>query len=87
MKLVTPYSRIPIPYVAQRIGLDAVFIESTLCQMILDSTLHAVIDQETNTLILLEEEKKYAGLKAAISIVKSLDKAVDALYEKAALLH
>lgn len=87
MKLVTPYARIPIPYVAQRIGLDPAFIESTLCQMILDSTLHAVIDQETNTLILLEEEKECFGLKAAISTVKSLDKAVDALYEKAALLH
>lgn len=87
MKLVTPYSRIPIPYVAQHIGLDPVFVESALCQMILDSTLHAMIDQETNTLILLEEEKECVGLKAAINTVQSLNKVVDALYEKAALLH
>lgn len=87
LKLITPYSRVEIAYIAGAIGLDVHLIEGKLCQMILDKVLFAIIDQETGTLIRLDKPKEDIAHKMAIQTIKNLNKVVEGLYQKAARLH
>ena len=83
LRIVTPYSRVQITYVAGEIGLSAHDVEVKLSQMILDGVLVAIIDQSTGCLVVVEEAQPDRAFDLVLACFKQMSGVVDSLYLKA----
>jgi 26S proteasome regulatory subunit N6 len=55
MKIVKPYSRVEISYIAKLVNLEAHVVQSKLSEMILDKKFEGTLDQGNGCLIVFEE--------------------------------
>jgi len=81
-RIVESYSVIEIAYIAQQVGQGRQAVEIKLSQMILDKSLHGVLDQGRGCLILYDESEADNTYGAAISTLEQVGKVVDSLYAK-----
>lgn len=83
IKLITPYSKVEIGYLAVKLSIPAEKVERKICEMILDEKLRGSIDQENGILIIYEDAKKNELFENSLDILKNIDSAVDSLFERA----
>uniref|UniRef100_A0A7S1Q4M3 Probable 26S proteasome regulatory subunit rpn-6.2 n=1 Tax=Neobodo designis TaxID=312471 RepID=A0A7S1Q4M3_NEODS len=84
LRLIEPYHRVQLEYLAESLKLDAGLVESRLSQMILDKKLRGIVDQQHRCLIVFEEEHPTKLYESAITTLDSMDKLVTALFDKVA---
>ncbi|KAK8183531.1 PCI domain-containing protein [Phyllosticta capitalensis] len=86
IKVIEPYSRVEIPYIAKTVGLDTQQVERKLSQMILDKVIIGVLDQDAGCLIVFDETQRDSGYDAALATIEKLHNVVDVLYTNQASL-
>ena len=64
VRVIEPYSKVEIEYVAQTVKQPTREVESKLSQMILDKVFHGILDQGAGTLIVFEEPEDDVGCSA-----------------------
>jgi len=79
-RIIEPYSRVQVDYVAGKIGLAKDQVERKLSQMILDTKFLGILDQETGVLIVFSPETRDTTYDNVIDIVAAMNKVVDRLY-------
>jgi len=79
-RIIEPYRRVQVEYVAGKIGLAKDKVERKLSQMILDSKFLGILDQETGVLIVFTPETRDTTYDNVIDIVEAMNKVVDRLY-------
>jgi len=79
-RIIEPYKRVQVEYVAGKIGLTKDKVERKLSQMILDSKFLGILDQETGVLIVFTPETRDTTYDNVIDIVEAMNKVVDRLY-------
>jgi 26S proteasome regulatory subunit N6 len=82
MRLIEPYNRVQISFLADGLKLPDAVIEARLSQMILDKKLLGIVDQQHMCLVVFEEEHPTALYKEALTAISNLDSLVDVLFEK-----
>lgn len=82
-RIIEPYSRVQVEYVAGKIGLPKEQVEKKLSQMILDSKFLGILDQETGVLVVFNPETRDTTCDDVIDIVDAMNKVVDRLYQAA----
>ena len=82
-RIIAPYSRIEIAYIAEVMKLTPGVVESRLSQMILDKELHALIDQRARCLVMKYEEDEQAEKKEALAAIENLGELVTLLTQSA----
>ena len=55
IKLIKPYTRIHIPFIAKELNIDVADVESLLVACILDDQIHGRIDQVTQVLMAIRK--------------------------------
>jgi 26S proteasome regulatory subunit N6 len=81
-KIIEPYSRVEIDYVAKLIGLPYDKVLTKLSEMILDKKIPATLDQGRGCLVIFDEPPLDKTFGESLKIIGNLDKVVDSLYEK-----
>lgn len=93
LKIIEPYQRVQIGYLAELLRMDADTIESRVSQMILDKKLNGIVDQQHNCLIVFEDDETGSCqpsttpqnlYQSALRTLDSLDKVMSALFDKVA---
>jgi 26S proteasome regulatory subunit N6 len=82
-RIIEPYSRVQVKYVAETIKLPVLQVEKKLSQMILDAKFHGILDQGEGVLIVFEESAVDKTYEMALETIQSMSKVVDTLYQKA----
>ncbi|GLV32447.1 Regulatory particle non-ATPase 6 [Carabus blaptoides fortunei] len=82
-RIIEPYSRVQVDYVAKTIKLPMSQVEKKLSQMILDKKFHGILDQGEGVLIVFEETPVDKTYEMALETIQSMSKVVDTLYQKA----
>ena len=57
-RIIEPYSKVQVDYVAGKIGLPKAEVEKKLSQMILDKKFLGILDQETGVLVIFTSESR-----------------------------
>lgn len=57
-RIIEPYSKVQVDYVASKIGLPKTEVEKKLSQMILDKKFLGILDQETGVLVIFTSESR-----------------------------
>lgn len=86
LRIIEPFSRVEVSHVAKLIDLPRDRVEKKLSQMILDKTLHAILDQGHDCLIVFDEDEEDKLYPAALSTIDNLNTVVDSLFERARAL-
>lgn len=79
-RILEPYRRVQVEYIAGKIGLTKEAVERKLSQMILDSKFLGILDQETGVLVVFNPETRDTTYDNVIDIVEAMNKVVDRLY-------
>ena len=58
-RIIEPYSKVQVDYVAGKIGLPKPEVEKKLSQMILDKKFLGILDQETGVLVIFTSESRW----------------------------
>lgn len=82
-RLIEPYSRVEISHISKTIGLNQSVVEAKLSQMILDSTLPGILDQESGSIILYETTPSDSAYDTALETCAHFDLVVEALFDRA----
>lgn len=82
-RIIEPYSRVQVDFVAQSIKLPKLQVEKKLSQMILDKKFNGILDQGEGVLIVFEETVVDKTYEMALETINSMGKVVDTLYQKA----
>ncbi|KAL1491863.1 hypothetical protein ABEB36_012395 [Hypothenemus hampei] len=82
-RIIEPYSRVQVDYIAKSIKLPMAQVEKKLSQMILDAKFHGILDQGEGVLIVFEETPVDKTYEMALETIQSMSKVVDTLYQKA----
>jgi len=82
-RIIEPYSRVQVKFVADKIDLPEPEVEKKLSQMILDKKFQGILDQETRVLIIFEESERDETYDNVIETVGAMSKVVDRLYQAA----
>ncbi|XP_056642717.1 26S proteasome non-ATPase regulatory subunit 11 [Diorhabda carinulata] len=82
-RIIEPYSRVQVEYIAKAIKLPVLQVEKKLSQMILDAKFHGILDQGEGVLIVFEESAVDKTYEMALETIQSMSKVVDTLYQKA----
>jgi len=82
-RIIEPYSRVQVDYVAGKIGSPRDEVERKLSQMILDRKFLGILDQETGVLVVFNPEKRDDTCDDVIETVEAMNKVVDRLYQAA----
>eukprot|EP00008_Paramoeba_atlantica_P009422 CAMPEP_0201489662 /NCGR_PEP_ID=MMETSP0151_2-20130828/23211_1 /ASSEMBLY_ACC=CAM_ASM_000257 /TAXON_ID=200890 /ORGANISM="Paramoeba atlantica, Strain 621/1 / CCAP 1560/9" /LENGTH=421 /DNA_ID=CAMNT_0047875325 /DNA_START=67 /DNA_END=1332 /DNA_ORIENTATION=+ len=83
LRIIEPFSVVQLDHISKIIELKTEAVEKKLSQMILDKTLHGVLDQEQNMLVIFEEPQVDEVYPAALETVQNMGKVLDSLYAKA----
>jgi len=82
-RIIEPFSRVEIEHVAKIIKLPLEVVEKKLSQMILDKTLHGILDQGAGVLVVFEDSPHDRTYENTLELIHQMGKVVDALYNKA----
>merc|ERR1719233_253278 len=82
-RIIEPYSKVQVDYVAGKIGLPKNEVEKKLSQMILDKKFLGILDQETGVLIIFTSESRDKTFDDVIETVSAMYAVVDRLYQAA----
>lgn len=93
IRVIEPYSRVQVSFVAELVNLPRDTVEKKLSQMILDKKIHGILDQLKPTaggasssdgvLITFEPKGVDGTYDAVLEVIQSMGKVLDALYVKA----
>nr|ACI16036.1 proteasome regulatory non-ATPase subunit 6 [Bodo saltans] len=61
LKLVEPYQRVQVSFLAELLELDATVVEARISQLILDKKLRGIVDQQHNCLVVFDEQPSKAS--------------------------
>merc|ERR1711892_981021 len=82
-RIIEPYSKVQVDYVAGKIGLPKSEVEKKLSQMILDKKFLGILDQETGVLIIFTKESRDKTYDDVIETITAMNAVVDRLYQAA----
>jgi len=82
-RIIEPYSRVQVAYVAGKIDLARDQVEKKLSQMILDKKFLGILDQETGVLVVFSKEVRDNTYDDVNETVTAMNKVVDRLYQAA----
>lgn len=82
-RIIEPYSRVQVKFVAEKINLPENQVEKKLSQMILDKKFQGILDQETRVLIIFEATERDETYDNVIETISAMSKVVDRLYQAA----
>merc|ERR1712223_105712 len=82
-RIIEPYSRVQVKFVAEKIDLPEPEVEKKLSQMILDKKFQGILDQETRVLIIFEESERDETYDNVLETISAMSKVVDRLYQAA----
>jgi len=82
-RIIEPYSKVQVEYVASKIGLPKIEVEKKLSQMILDKKFLGILDQETGVLIIFTKESRDKTYDDVIETISAMNAVVDRLYQAA----
>jgi len=82
-RIIEPYSKVQVDYVANKIELPKSEVEKKLSQMILDKKFLGILDQETGVLIIFTKESRDKTYDDVIETVTAMNCVVDRLYQAA----
>merc|ERR1712066_489000 len=82
-RIIEPYSRVQVTFVAEKINLPEPEVEKKLSQMILDKKFQGILDQETRVLIIFEATERDETYDNVIETISAMSKVVDRLYQAA----
>merc|ERR1711944_189640 len=74
-RIIEPYSKVQVDYVASKIGLPKSEMEKKLSQMILDKKFQGILDQETGVLIIFTKESRDKTFDDVIETVSAMNAA------------
>ncbi|KDN41867.1 PCI-domain-containing protein [Tilletiaria anomala UBC 951] len=83
LRIVEPYSRVEISYVAERVRQPVREVETKLSQMILDKAFHGILDQGNGCLVIFDEPSQDKIYEATIETLKHVGDVVESLGKKA----
>lgn len=78
VKLIKPYTRISLQFIAKELNIDESEVEQLLVQCILDNQVRGRIDQPNRTLIIERQEnvRRYAAVEKWATQLASLHNAL-----------
>jgi len=79
-RIIEPYKRVQVDYVAEKINLPEAEVEKKLSQMILDKKFQGILDQETRVLIIFEAKPRDTTYDDVLETIGAMSKVVDRLY-------
>lgn len=82
-RIIEPYSKVQVDYVAGKIGLPRAEVEKKLSQMILDKKFLGILDQETGVLVIFTSESRDKTFDDVIETIGAMNLVVDRLYHSA----
>lgn len=82
-RIIEPYSRVQVSFIASTIKLPIQQVEKKLSQMILDKKFSGILDQGDGVLIVFEETPIDKTYDTALETINHMGKVVDTLYQKA----
>merc|ERR1740128_1440079 len=82
-RIIEPYSKVQVDYVASKIKLPKSEVEKKLSQMILDKKFLGILDQETGVLVIFTKESRDKTFDDVIETVSAMNAVVDRLYSAA----
>merc|ERR1712241_650131 len=82
-RIIEPYSKVQVDYVASKIGLPKPEVEKKLSQMILDKKFLGILDQETGVLVIFTSESRDKTFDDVIDAVSAMNAVVGRLYQSA----
>jgi len=82
-RIIEPYTRVQIDYIAKEINLPQPLVEQKLSQMILDKKLNGTLDQGAGCLDIFEDAAADTVYPKALETVASMSLVVDRLHSKA----
>lgn len=82
-RIIEPYSRVQVTFIADTIKLPLQQVEKKLSQMILDKKFSGILDQGDGVLIVFEETPIDKTYDTALETIHHMGKVVDTLYQKA----
>lgn len=82
-RIIEPYSRVQVSFIANTIKLPIQQVEKKLSQMILDKKFSGILDQGDGVLIVFEETPIDKTYETALETIHHMGKVVDTLYQKA----
>lgn len=82
-RIIEPYSRVQVSFIASSIKLPIQQVEKKLSQMILDKKFSGILDQGDGVLIVFEETPIDKTYDTALETITHMGKVVDTLYQKA----
>merc|ERR1712088_967106 len=79
-RIIEPYKRVQVGYVAEKINLPEAEVEKKLSQMILDKKFQGILDQETRVLVIFEAKPRDTTYDDVLETIGAMSKVVDRLY-------
>merc|ERR1712126_219725 len=79
-RIIEPYKRVQVNFVADKINLPEPEVEKKLSQMILDKKFQGILDQETRVLIIFEAKQRDNTYDDVLETIGAMSKVVDRLY-------
>merc|ERR1712012_110959 len=79
-RIIEPYKRVQVGYVAEKINLPEAEVEKKLSQMILDKKFQGILDQETRVLVIFEAKPRDTTYDDVLETISAMSKVVDRLY-------
>eukprot|EP00271_Cylindrocystis_brebissonii_P001174 TRINITY_DN11478_c0_g1_i1.p1 TRINITY_DN11478_c0_g1~~TRINITY_DN11478_c0_g1_i1.p1 ORF type:complete len:445 (+),score=121.64 TRINITY_DN11478_c0_g1_i1:466-1800(+) len=82
VRILEPYSKVEIAFIAEKIGLPIQKVEAKLSQMILDRKFEGTLDQGAGCLLVFDDIPADSLYPSALSTIENMSKVVDSLYQK-----
>lgn len=82
-RIIEPYSKVQVKYVAEKIKLPEAEVEKKLSQMILDHKFQGILDQETGVLIVFDATERDTTYDDVLETITAMSRVVDRLYQSA----
>ncbi|WFD35436.1 26S proteasome regulatory subunit rpn6 [Malassezia cuniculi] len=86
LRVIEPYSRVELAHIAKLVHQPVREVEQKLSQMILDKSLHGILDQGAGCLVVYDEVQDDETYESTLGTLKHISRVVDSLYHKASAL-
>jgi 26S proteasome regulatory complex component len=82
IRIIEPFSCVEIDHVAELMEMPLPIVEKKLSQMILDGTLHGILDQGKGQLIVYEEHGNDRVMEKGLQVIANMDDVVTSLFQR-----